>query len=79
MAKATKGTKEYAIEMRDLWLDAQEALATGKSYKIGTRQLTRADTSEIQEWIGYWEDKITKFENGRRKKQKMVLGVPRDL
>ena len=36
MAKATKGTKEYAIEMRDLWLDAQEALATGKSYKIGT-------------------------------------------
>ena len=79
MAKATKGTKEYAIEMRDLWLDAQEALATSKSYKIGTRQLTRADTSEIQEWIGYWEDKITKFENGGRKKQKMVLGVPRDL
>ncbi len=79
MALSQIGTKEYAEEMLKTWLEAQESLATGKSYKIGSRELTRADTDEIMKWINYWQDQIQKFESGTKKRQKVKIGVPRDL
>ena len=30
-----------------MWLDAERAVASGQSYKIGTRSLTRASLSDI--------------------------------
>lgn len=39
----------------DAWLAADLAIATGKSYTIGNRQLTRADVQEVRDQIGYWQ------------------------
>lgn len=38
----------------DLWLAASRALATGKSYQIGTRTLTRANWAEVKDAISYF-------------------------
>lgn len=39
----------------DLWLAASRALATGKSYQIGTRTLTRANWAEVKDAIKYFQ------------------------
>lgn len=38
----------------DLWLAASRALATGKSYQIGTRTLTRANWTEVKDAINFF-------------------------
>ena len=58
-----------------MWLDAERAVASGQSYKIGTRSLTRASLSDIAARIKYWRDKL---ENGR-KGARVMRAVPRDL
>lgn len=40
------------------WLNAEEAVATGQSYQIGTRMLTRADLKQIREQMEYWAGKL---------------------
>ena len=40
-----------------MWLDAEAALATSQSYKVGTRELRRADLPEVREQIEFWENK----------------------
>ena len=71
-------TKEMAREMLQLWLDAERAVTTGKSYTIGTRSLTRANLSDIAERIKYWSNELAKLESGRRG-IRVVRVVPRDL
>ena len=44
------------------WLDAEEAVATGQSYQIGTRMLTRADLKQIREQMEYWAGKLAEAE-----------------
>ena len=39
------------------WIAADAAVATGQSYSIGGRSLTRANAKEIRENIDYWDDK----------------------
>lgn len=56
---------EEARENLKIWLDAERAVATGQSYKIGTRTLTRASLSDIAERITYWRNVIEKLESGR--------------
>lgn len=63
------------------WLDAEEAVATGQSYQIGTRMLTRADLKQIREQIEYWAGKLAEAEaeekcGGRNRAYRFV---PRDL
>lgn len=36
------------------WVAADLATATGQSYTIGARSLTRVDAAEIRENINYW-------------------------
>lgn len=36
------------------WVAADLAVATGQSYSIGSRTLTRADAEEITKKISYW-------------------------
>jgi hypothetical protein len=43
------------------WLAADEALATGQSYSISGRSLTRAETLKH---IEYWEAKVQKLSRG---------------
>jgi len=41
-----------------LWLAADAAVASGQSYTIGGRSLTRANAREIRENIDYWDAKV---------------------
>lgn len=46
------------------WLAADDAVATGQEYYIGTRRLRRADADEIRKNIDYWETKVNKLSRG---------------
>lgn len=50
-----------------LWLAAEEKVASGQSYSIGGRSLTRANLREIREQIEYWDSKVQRISasNGR--------------
>ena len=71
-------TKEEAQENLRMWLDAEKAVSTGQSYKIGTRSLTRVNLSEIASRIKFWRNELEKLENGTRG-ARVFRGVPRDL
>ena len=42
-------SKEMCQQKLNTWLAAEESVATGQSYQIGTRMLTRADLKHIRE------------------------------
>lgn len=53
-----------------LWLDADAATATGQSYTINGRSLTRANATEITDKIQYWskvEASLQRVANGESK------------
>lgn len=65
-----------AVKNRDAWVAASEAVATGKSYKIGQRALTRADVAEIIRMIDYWQalvDRLSRVGAGMRCRQVVPL------
>jgi len=47
-------TLDEAKQELNLWKEAKRAAATGKSYQIGSRQLTRYDLSEIDRQIAFF-------------------------
>lgn len=63
------------------WLDAEEAVATGQSYQIGTRMLTRADLKQIREQMEYWAGKLAEAEAEEKcgGQNRAYRFVPRDL
>lgn len=74
-------SKKLCEKKLQTWLDAEEAVATGQSYQIGTRMLTRADLKQIREQMEYWAGKLAKAEaeekcGGRNRTYRFV---PRDL
>jgi uncharacterized small protein (DUF1192 family) len=61
------------------WLEAEQAVAVaGKSYRIGTRELMRADLRDIKERISYWRSEIARLEAGRTVGARVMRFVPRD-
>ncbi|BBK44134.1 hypothetical protein STVA_41540 [Allostella vacuolata] len=40
------------------WLAASEAVARNQSYRIGERQLTRADAGEVLRQVTYWDGRV---------------------
>lgn len=42
----------------DAWNAADLAIANGKSYTIGNRQLTRADAQEVRDQRTYWQREV---------------------
>lgn len=74
-------TLETAQKHLDGWLEAEMAVMAGQSYRIGSRELSRADLSEIRKAIKYWEGKIAELKNlaahGSRGRTYRI--VPRDL
>lgn len=70
-------TVEEAREYLQLWLDAEKAVATGQSYKIGSRSLTRANLTDIAERIKFWRNELAKAQSGRVG-ARVLRGVPRD-
>lgn len=75
----TAWTKEEARDMLTLWIEAEKAVATGQSYKIGTRSLTRADLSDIAARIKFWRGELEALEDGKGQGMRVFRGVPRDL
>lgn len=71
-------TKEYCQERLNMWLNAEEGLATSQSYKMGSRQLTRVDLATVRKSITYWQNELEKAKNGGQR-QKMFRVTPRDL
>lgn len=52
------------------WLAAPSAVATGQSYSIAGRSLSRVDAGEIRDQITYWDGKVrslTASASGRRR------------
>lgn len=70
--------KEHCYEMLQLYIGAEKAVLTGQSYKIGNRELTRANLSEIIKEREKWETRYAIANNGG-KKRKMYGVLPRDL
>lgn len=71
-------TLQEAKDMLATWIEAEKAVATGQSYKIGSRSLQRANLSEIRKQIQFWRNEINKLETGR-KGARVMRAVPRDL
>jgi hypothetical protein len=46
------------------WMEADTAVATGQSYSIGSRSLTRAHSAEIRANIKYWNDMVQRLSRG---------------
>lgn len=69
---------EEARSTLKMWIDAERAVATGQSYKIGTRSLTRANLADIRESIQFWRREIARLE-AKHTGARVFRGVPRDL
>ncbi len=59
MAIFDKATCERKLKV---WMDAEEAIATGQRYQIGTRMLTRADLEAVRKEMEYWATKLAEAE-----------------
>ena len=55
-------TKKEAQRHLDIWLEAEAQIATGQSYQIGSRMLTRADLKQVREEMEYWAGKLAEAE-----------------
>lgn len=68
-------TYEEAKQHLDTWMAAELACAGGQKYRIGNRELTRADLPEIAKRVDYWKREVERLLNRRRS----FRAVPRDL
>lgn len=60
-----------------LWMAAEDAAASNKSYRIADRELTRQDLAEIRESIKYWQGWVTQLGSpslGRPRTRYAVIG-----
>lgn len=63
--------------LRDAWYAAVQALATGQSYSIGGRSLTRANLSQASAELDKWERQVERLTAGRTGLRVQRV-VPRD-
>lgn len=61
------------------WLDAEEAIASGQEYSVGTMALTRADLGAVAKRISYYEARVAALESDRGLGARVVNTIPRDL
>jgi hypothetical protein len=47
-----------------IWMEADDKVASGQSYSIGGRSLSRADAEKIQGNIKFWDRKVKELTNG---------------
>lgn len=57
-------TLAQAQAQLDAWIAADTAVATGQSYSIGGRSLSRANAAEITNKIDYWSAKVAQLSRG---------------
>ncbi|MEG0422522.1 MAG: DUF6148 family protein [Hafnia sp.] len=69
-----------AQEMLSIWRAAYRAIAiSGQSYKLGTRQLARADLPEVKKEFEYWRNEVERLTAGTRRGPRVKRIVVRDL
>ena len=69
---------ETCKEMINSYLEAEKAVLLGQSYKIGSREMTRADLTEIIKARQLWERNLTLAQNSGQRKQSVQV-IIRDL
>jgi hypothetical protein len=69
-------TLEQAEKQLNAWLAANLAVSNGQSYRIGNRQIERADAAEILCQINFWHREVERL--GRRG-VRVFRAVSRDL
>lgn len=74
-------SKRLCESRLQIWLDAEAAIATGQSYQIENRSLTRADLKQVRSQIEYWAGRLAECENEERQggRNRAYRFVPRDL
>lgn len=73
-------SKNLCEQKLQTWLAAEEAVATGQSYQMGSRMLTRASLKQIREQIEYWAARLAeaKAEETRTGRNRIYRFVPKD-
>lgn len=61
----------------ELWKEAKRAAATGQSYKMGSRELTRYNLSEINRQIDAFAETVRVLSSGRVGPVKVRARQPR--
>lgn len=56
-----------------IWYEARSAVATGQSYTIGRRTLTRASLSEINRTIADLESELDAISEGNKPRTRRVV------
>ena len=59
-------TLEQAQAQLAAWLEADLKVASGQSYEIAGRKLTRANAAEITNKIDYWNNKVQSLSQSGR-------------
>jgi hypothetical protein len=72
-------TLDEANTLRAAYMAALQAVATGQSYTIGTRTLTRADAVFIAAEFAKWDRIVTQLQCNRPDGVNVFRVVPRDL
>ena len=72
-------TLEQAKQHMYAWMEAEMAVSTGQRYKIGSRELNRANLGEIAGRIQFWSNEVTRLGSGRGAGARVIRVVPRDL
>lgn len=55
-------TLEEALQHYEAWKSAELALATGQSYSIAGRTLTRVNLGDVKSQMAFWAKKIRELE-----------------
>lgn len=71
-------TLQQAREHLQAWMEAELTISTGQMYRIGSRELTRADLAQVKERIQFWSQEVARLERGSGGARVMRV-VPRDL
>ncbi len=61
-------SKKICEEKLKTWLAAEQAIATGQSYQLGSRMLTRADLKSVREEMEYWAKNLAAAENEEKRR-----------
>lgn len=68
-------TLQQAQSQLDMWIAADQAVASAQSYEIAGRKLTRADAAEITNKIEFWAKKVNRLSSGNGG-SRVRYGVP---
>ena len=73
-------SKRICEQKLKTWLEAEEAIAAGQSYSMGSRALTRADLKAVREQLEYWSGKLAQAEAAEQRggRNRIYQFVPRD-